>query len=140
MKEHPHAPASLSSHPPRGHPPQGSSRCPHMVPQTGHPSGAGAVAPGLRSTAGRVLPVPAPAAGCAAFCIFSSHRHSNRLRAWVPAAPAPASRSAILPPGPGWQVLPARCGAARHGLSSWELGVMGASGTRPASRWMSHSG
>lgn len=128
--------------PPRCHPPQGSSRCPHTVPQAGHPSGAGAVVPGLRSAAGRVLrvlPIPAPAAGCAAFCIFSSHRHSNRLGAWVPAAPAPASRSAILPPGPGRRVLPARCGAARHGLSSWEPGAMGASGTTPASRWMSRS-
>lgn len=55
----------------------------------------------------RVLPVPAPSKGCAAFRIFSSHCHSNRLGAWVPAMPAPASRipqpscPQPSPPGPG---------------------------------------
>lgn len=62
----------------------------------------------------RVLPVPAPSKGCAAFCIFSSHCHSNRLGAWVPALPAPASRShPAHSPCLGAPGLPARHSQAR---------------------------
>lgn len=70
-----------------------------------------------------VLPVPASSKGCAAFCISSSHCHSNRLGAWVPAMPAPTSRTAILPMAltAGPQALPAQHSEA----SMSQPGVLG---------------
>lgn len=79
----------------------------------------------------RVLPVPAPSAGCAAFCISSSHCHSNRRSAWVPAVPAPASRSAILAHRGGGRCRHGTARLARLGTAFGEVWAMGASGTAP---------
>lgn len=118
----PHSPARRTHVPPRfgvHHPREHLGACPeccghdHLLP------GAHAAETRLcaRRWVGccRVLPVPAPSEGCAAFCISSSHCHSNRLGAWVPAMPAPASRAAILPAAlaAGPRVLPARHDTAR---------------------------
>lgn len=89
---------ALTSHPGLGQSPQGAlQRMPWVLQAARLPPRALTAGRGLCTCRWvgcyRVLPVPAPSKGCAAFCIFSSHCHSNRLGAWVPALPAPASRS-----------------------------------------------
>lgn len=114
------------------HPREHLVACPGCCRQDHLPPGAGVagMGPCTRRRVGccRVLPVPASSKGCAAFCISSSHCHSNRLCAWVPAMPAPASRTAILPMAlaAGPQALLARHSEA--GMS--QRGVLG--GLAPA--------
>ena len=127
----PHSPARCTHVPPRfgvNHISECLGACPGCCRQDHLPPGARVAGPGpcTRRWVGccRVLPVPAPSEGCAAFCISSSHCHSNRLGAWVPAMLAPASRTAILPAAlaAGPWALPARHGEA----STSQCGVSGA--------------
>lgn len=127
----PHSLAHCTHVPPRfgvDHPRECLGACPGCCGQDHPPPGAHTAGMGPCTRrwvrCRRVLPVPAPSKGCAAFCISSSHCHSNRLGAWVPAMPAPASRTAILPAAlaAGPRVLPARHGKA--GMS--QHGVLGA--------------
>lgn len=123
----PRSPARRTHIPPRfgvNHPRERLGAVPWVL-QAGPPSSRGLYGGdgAVHLQVGRVLPIPAPSEGCAAFCISSSHCHSNRLGAWVPAMPAPASRTAILPAAltAGPQALLARhgeAGTSQRGVSA----------------------